>query len=132
MRTSSAAPLPRSIPERAAGWASSPSPAARARNLDEVERAVEEGYARFGKIDILVNNAAGNFISPTEQLSPNAFRLISDIVWMGAVHTSLTLGKRWIAEKQEATIMNVLTVYARTGSGYVVPSACFEGGGWSR
>jgi 2,4-dienoyl-CoA reductase [(3E)-enoyl-CoA-producing], mitochondrial len=94
------------------------------RNLEDVERVVEAGYERFGKIDLLVNNAAGNFISPTEELSPNAFRLIADIVWMGSVHTTLTLGKRWIREGQEATVLNVLTVYARTGSGYVVPSAC--------
>src|SRR3954465_2444470 len=72
------------------------------RNLDEVEAMVDAGYERFGKIDLLVNNAAGNFISPTEDLSPNAFRLISDIVLMGTVNTSLTLGKRWIRDKQEA------------------------------
>jgi 2,4-dienoyl-CoA reductase [(3E)-enoyl-CoA-producing], mitochondrial len=94
------------------------------RDGADVERLVDAACARFGAVDILVNNAAANFISPTEDLTANAFRLVSDIVWMGTVHCTLTLGKRWIQEGRGGTILNILTTYARTGSGYVVPSAC--------
>jgi NAD(P)-dependent dehydrogenase (short-subunit alcohol dehydrogenase family) len=76
----------------------------------------------------LVNNAAGNFISPTERLSANAFSSIIDIVLKGTVNCTLALGKHWITEKQSAAILNIVTTYAFTGSAYVVPSAAAKGG----
>ena len=98
------------------------------RNIEEVERLVQKGLAHFGKIDGLVNNAAGNFISPTERLSANAFSSIIDIVLKGTVNCTLTLGKYWIAQKQSAVVLNIVTTYAFTGSAYVVPSAAAKGG----
>jgi NAD(P)-dependent dehydrogenase (short-subunit alcohol dehydrogenase family) len=98
------------------------------RKYDEVQRMLQEAVKAFERIDVLVNNAAGNFISPTERLSANAFSTIIDIVLKGSVNCSLALGKYWIGEKIPGNILNIVTTYAFTGSAYVVPSACAKGG----
>ena len=98
------------------------------RKIEDVENVIDQGYEKFGKIDLLVNNAAGNFISPTERLSANAFSVIIDIVLKGTCNYTLTLGKKWIKAKSGGTILNIVTTYAMTGSGYVVPSAAAKGG----
>ncbi len=98
------------------------------RKYDEVENVLKQSVDAFGRVDVLVNNAAGNFISPTERLSANAFSSIIDIVLKGSVNCSLALGKYWIAEKIPGNILNIITTYAFTGSAYVVPSACAKGG----
>ena len=64
---------------------------------------------------MLINNAAGNFISPTERLSANAFSVVIDIVLKGTCNYTLTLGKKWIKDKKEGTILNIATTYAMTG-----------------
>jgi NAD(P)-dependent dehydrogenase (short-subunit alcohol dehydrogenase family) len=84
---------------------------------------------KFGKVDVLLNNAAGNFIAPTERLSANAFDTIIDIVLKGTKNCTLALGKHWIAKKQESSVvLNIVTTYAWTGSAYVVPSATAKAG----
>ena len=98
------------------------------RNYEEVESVLEQAIAKFGYVNCLVNNAAGNFISPTERLSPNAFATIIDIVLKGTANCTLALGKHWIKQEQAGTILNIVTTYASTGSGYVVPSACAKAG----
>jgi len=98
------------------------------RNYSEVEQVLQQALDAFGSVNALVNNAAGNFISPTERLSANAFSTIIDIVLKGSVNCSLALGKYWIKEKTPGNILNIITTYASTGSGYVVPSACAKGG----
>ncbi|MEJ6694878.1 MAG: SDR family oxidoreductase [Chitinophagales bacterium] len=99
------------------------------RELAQVEAVRDAAIDKFGKVDILLNNAAGNFISPTERLSANAFKTIIDIVLMGTVNCTLTFGKHWINTKQDkGNVLNIVTTYAWTGSGYVVPSACAKGG----
>ncbi len=98
------------------------------RNSSDVEKIIEAGYKKFKKIDHLINNAAGNFISPTERLSPKAFDVIIDIVLKGSTYYTLLLGKKWIKDKTPGTILNIVTTYAFTGSGYVVPSAVSKGG----
>ncbi len=98
------------------------------RDYTQVEHLLNEATATFGQVDALVNNAAGNFISPTERLSANAFSTIIDIVLKGTVNCTLAFGKHWIAQKQAATVLNIVTTYAFTGSAYVVPSACAKGG----
>lgn len=98
------------------------------RNIEDVERMYKEAEDNFGSVDVLVNNAAGNFISPTERLSANAFSTIIDIVLKGTANCTLTFGKKWIERKQHANILNIITTYAFTGSGYVVPSAVAKGG----
>jgi NAD(P)-dependent dehydrogenase (short-subunit alcohol dehydrogenase family) len=98
------------------------------RNNDEVEMVLQKALSSFGEVHGLLNNAAGNFISPTERLSSNAFSTIIDIVLKGTANCTLAFGKHWIAKKQAGTILNIVTTYAFTGSGYVVPSACAKGG----
>jgi len=98
------------------------------RTYAQVEQLLAASTDKFGQIDALLNNAAGNFISPTERLSANAFSSIIDIVLKGTVNCSLAFGKHWIKEKQPASILNIVTTYAFTGSAYVVPSSCAKGG----
>ena len=98
------------------------------RDAEQVDHVLAKTLERFGTVDVLLNNAAGNFISPTERLSANAFSSIIDIVLKGTVNCTLAFGKHWIKEKQSATVLNIVTTYAFTGSAYVVPSACAKGG----
>ncbi|MDB5016835.1 MAG: short-chain dehydrogenase [Mucilaginibacter sp.] len=98
------------------------------RNYEEVEKVLNDAVQMFGRVDVLINNAAGNFISPTERLSANAFSTVIDIVLKGSVNCSLALGKYWISEKIPGNMLNIITTYAFTGSAYVVPSACAKGG----
>lgn len=98
------------------------------RQPEQVERLVHETWDRFGAAHALVNNAAGNFICPTERLSPNAFRAVVEIVLMGTSNCTLAFGKRWIAEKIPGTLLNIVATYAWSGSGYVAPSAAAKAG----
>ncbi len=99
------------------------------RKYAEVENTLAEAIKKFGSVDTLINNAAGNFISPTERLSNRAFDTVVDIVLRGSYNCTLALGKYWIKEKQiNKTVLNIVTTYAWTGSAYVVPSACAKAG----
>jgi short-subunit dehydrogenase len=99
------------------------------RHYEEVEAMLQEVLKAYGKVDVLLNNAAGNFISPTERLSANAFDTIIDIVLKGSKNCTLAFGKHWIDTKQESsTVLNIVTTYAFTGSAYVVPSATAKAG----
>ena len=97
------------------------------RDPDQVESMVEQTVKDLGSIDILLNNAAGNFISPTEKLSPNAFKTVIDIVLNGTFHCTQAAGKV-MRKNKSGIILNIVTTYAWTGSGYVVPSACAKAG----
>jgi NAD(P)-dependent dehydrogenase (short-subunit alcohol dehydrogenase family) len=99
-----------------------------ARKYVEVEAVLQKSIEHFGAVHGLVNNAAGNFISPTEHLSHKGFDVVVDIVLKGTYNFTLAVGKYWIAEKIKGTIMNIVTTYAWTGSGYVVPSAAAKAG----
>lgn len=98
------------------------------RKYEDVESMLQSAIERFGRVDYLVNNAAGNFISPTERLSHRAFDTIIDIVLKGTSNCTLAIGKYWIKEKIQGNILNITTTYAWTGSGYVVPSAAAKAG----
>ena len=99
------------------------------RHYEQVEKMLEEVVSNFGGVDILLNNAAGNFISPTERLSANAFDTIIDIVLKGSKNCTLALGKHWIDKgEKNKTVLNIVTTYAWTGSAYVVPSATAKAG----
>ena len=94
----------------------------------QVENLLNTSIEKYGKVDVLVNNAAGNFISPTERLSNRAFDIIINIVLRGTYNCTLAFGKYWIDKKSEGTVLNIVTTYAWTGSAYVVPSACAKAG----
>ncbi len=98
------------------------------RNYAEVENVIKSTDNQLGKIDVLINNAAGNFISPTERLSHRAFDAVVDIVLKGSYNCTLALGKYWIENKLPGNVLSIVTTYAFTGSGYVVPSACAKAG----
>jgi len=85
-------------------------------------------WADQGGLDILVNNAAGNFVARTETLSPRAVDAVLAVVLHGAAYVTLACGKRWIAEQRPATVLSILATYAETGSAYVVPSAMSKAG----
>jgi NAD(P)-dependent dehydrogenase (short-subunit alcohol dehydrogenase family) len=96
-----------------------------------VATAVEEMIERIwaeGPLDGLVNNAAGNFISQTKDLSPRAFDAIANIVLHGTFYVTNACGKRWIAEKRPASVISILTTWVWTGSPFVVPSAMSKAG----
>jgi NAD(P)-dependent dehydrogenase (short-subunit alcohol dehydrogenase family) len=98
------------------------------RKYEEIENVIKTAESTFGQIHGVVNNAAGNFISPTERLSHRAFDIVVDIVLKGSYYTTLAAGKNWINNKQPGVFLNIVTTYAWTGSGYVVPSACGKAG----
>ena len=99
------------------------------RHYEEVENMLKTVLDAYGKADVLLNNAAGNFISPTERLSANAFDTIIDIVLKGTKNCTLAFGKHWIDTKQaSSTVLNIVKTYAWTGSAYVVPSATAKAG----
>jgi NAD(P)-dependent dehydrogenase (short-subunit alcohol dehydrogenase family) len=79
-------------------------------------------------LDALVNNAAGNFISRSESLSPRGVDAVLNIVLHGAAYCTLGAGRRWLAAKHKGTVLSIITTYAWTGSAYVVPSAMAKAG----
>lgn len=98
------------------------------REIEQIEGMWKKATEELGQIHVVLNNAAGNFISPTERLSANAFSTVLDIVLKGTSLMTLTAGKDWIEKKQTGTFLNIVTTYAWTGSGYVVPSAAAKAG----
>ena len=100
------------------------------RDPAAVEAAASAADQQFGRIDTLVNNAAGNFMARTESLSPNAFNAVVGIVLNGSFHCTQAFGKRWISQKIGGNVLNIVTTYAAAncGSGFVVPSACAKAG----
>jgi NAD(P)-dependent dehydrogenase (short-subunit alcohol dehydrogenase family) len=97
------------------------------RDNQRVE-AMIESFWQDGPLDGLVNNAAGNFICRTEDLSIGAFEAVIGIVLMGTIHVTMACGKRWLKEGHRANVLNITTTYAESGSGYVVPSAVAKAG----
>ncbi|HEV2129466.1 MAG TPA: SDR family oxidoreductase [Longimicrobiaceae bacterium] len=98
------------------------------RDFGQVEGMVSAVGERWGGIDVLVNNAAGNFLSATEDLSPNGFNAIVQTVLYGSFHATLAVGRQMIERGQGGSILNIVTTYAWTGSAFVVPSAAGKAG----
>jgi NAD(P)-dependent dehydrogenase (short-subunit alcohol dehydrogenase family) len=81
-----------------------------------------------GALNVLMNNAAGNFLARTEELSLRAFESVMGIVLLGTLHTTMACGKRWLSAGHSAVVLNITTTYTTTGSAYVVPSAVAKAG----
>ena len=97
------------------------------RASSDVEGYID-GIFQEGPLDGLVNNAAGNFISPTKDLSHKGFDAIANIVFHGTFYITHSVGKRWIEQKLKGSIISILTTWVWTGSPYVVPSAMSKSG----
>ena len=97
------------------------------RYTDDVEPLIEKLWAE-GPLDVLVNNAAGNFLARTEELSSHAFDAVIGIVLKGTINMTLACGRRWLAGKHKGVVLSIATTYADTGSAYVVPSAVAKAG----
>lgn len=98
------------------------------RDFDAVGAAFQAIRAELGQIDGLVNNAAGNFYCLSEELSPNGFKTVVDIVLHGSFNCSRHFGEYLVKEKRPGAILNIVTTYTETGSAFVLPSACAKAG----
>jgi len=101
------------------------------RIAEQVDALVARTVARFGRLDILVNNAAGNFISPAEDLSPNGFRTVVDIVLNGTFLCSRAAGRYWLGKEMPGAIVNIIATYAWTGGAGVAHSSAAKAGVWN-
>jgi NAD(P)-dependent dehydrogenase (short-subunit alcohol dehydrogenase family) len=97
------------------------------RASQDVDNYIDRIFQK-SPLDGLVNNAAGNFISPTKDLSPKGFDAIANIVFHGTFYITHSVGKRWIENNQKGSIISILTTWVWTGSPYVVPSAMSKSG----
>ncbi len=98
------------------------------RDAAAVDAMVQHIWDDSGPLTGLVNNAAGNFISPTKDLTPNGFNAIANIVFHGTFYVTQAVGKRWIAGKNKGTVISILVTWVHTGAPYVVPSAMSKAG----
>ncbi|XP_063780146.1 2,4-dienoyl-CoA reductase [(3E)-enoyl-CoA-producing], mitochondrial [Pseudophryne corroboree] len=98
------------------------------RDPESVKKAVADLIQVAGHPNVIINNAAGNFISPSERLSANAWRTITDIVLNGTAYVTLEVGKELIKAGKGAAFLAITTIYAESGSGFVVPSASAKAG----
>ena len=98
------------------------------RDAAAVDAMVQRIWDESGPLAGLVNNAAGNFISPTKDLTPNGFNAIANIVFHGTFYVTHAVGKRWIAGGHKGSVITILVTWVHTGSPYVVPSAMSKAG----
>ena len=98
------------------------------RDAAAVDAMVQRIWDEAGPLTGLVNNAAGNFISPTKDLTPNGFNAIANIVFHGTFYVTHAVGKRWIAGGHSGSVVSILVTWVHTGSPYVVPSAMSKAG----
>jgi NAD(P)-dependent dehydrogenase (short-subunit alcohol dehydrogenase family) len=102
--------------------------AADVREPDQVKALVERAVERFGRVDGLVNNAAGNFLVPAEDLTPNGFDAVVRTVLYGSVSCTLEVGRHLLARRAPGAIVSIVTTYAWTGTAFALPSACAKAG----
>ena len=102
--------------------------AADVRDPDQVKALVAHAVERFGRVDGLVNNAAGNFLATSEDLTPNGFDAVVRTVLHGSVHCTLEVGRHLLARKAPGAIVSIVTTYAWTGTAFALPSACAKAG----
>ena len=115
------------------GAPSTPTPAVHfgvcdVRDHAQVEQLLESLEGAGGPLTDLVNNAAGNFLCPSEELTPNGFKSVVDIVLGGTFNCTHAFGRRAIAAGRSGSVLNIVTTYTETGSAFVLPSACAKAG----
>lgn len=93
------------------------------RKADLVDAAMDEIWALHGPLTGVINNAAANFIAPTESLSPRAFEAVTSTVMNGSFNTTHAAGRRWIEGGDKGVVLSTLTTWVWSGSAFVVPSA---------
>jgi NAD(P)-dependent dehydrogenase (short-subunit alcohol dehydrogenase family) len=98
------------------------------RDFPAVQAVADGVEKQLGRIDGLVNNAAGNFLAASEDLSPNGFKTVVDIVLNGTFNCTSAFGKKMIARGKGGAVVSIVTTYAWTGSAFVLPSACAKAG----
>lgn len=98
------------------------------RDAQAVDAMIEHIWTESGPLTGLVNNAAGNFISPTKDLTVNGFNAIANTVFHGTFYVTHAVGRRWIADRLKGSVLTVLVTWVWTGSPYVVPSAMSKAG----
>ena len=98
------------------------------RDYDAVGEMISYLNEEYGILNGLVNNAAGNFLSASEDLSPNAFKSVVDIVLHGTFNCTQHFGRHLIDAKQKGSVLNIVTTYTETGSAFVLPSSCAKAG----
>jgi len=98
------------------------------RVAEAVDDMVAQIWADGGALTGLVNNAAGNFISRTKDLSPRGFNAIADIVFRGSFYVTLACGKRWIEGGNKGSVISILTTWVWNGGPFTVPSAMSKAG----
>jgi NAD(P)-dependent dehydrogenase (short-subunit alcohol dehydrogenase family) len=98
------------------------------RDPEQVERLVATAAERFGRVDGLVNNAAGNFLVTSEDLSPNGFDAVVRTVLHGSVYCTLAVGRHLLARRSPGAIVSIVTTYAWTGTAFALHSACAKAG----
>ena len=98
------------------------------RDYAAVDAMAQRIWEESGPLTGLVNNAAGNFISPTKDLTPNGFNAIANIVFHGSFYVTHSVGKRWIEGGTKGSVVSILVTWVWTGSPYVVPSAMSKAG----
>jgi len=98
------------------------------RDPQAVRAAFDAIERELGPANQLINGAAGNFLCPSEDLTPNAFNAVVQIVLYGTFHCTAELGRRLIGRKQTGEVLSIVTTYAATGSAFVLPSAAAKGG----
>lgn len=98
------------------------------RNWEHISNALDSAYSEMDGVDVLVNNAAGNFINRTENISEHGFQSIIGTVLNGTINCSMVIGRKWISTGSKGNIINITATYAWTGSAFVVPSAVSKAG----
>ncbi len=98
------------------------------RDFDAVGVMMKRLVEEFGSLEGLVNNAAGNFLSPSEDISPNGFKSVVDIVLHGTFNCTQHFGNYLINNERQGSILSIVTTYTETGSAFVLPSACAKAG----
>lgn len=121
-------PLEQTVAEIRAAGGRAEAVTCNVREVESVEAFVEEAEARQGEIDALVNNAAGNFLAPTDKLTPNGFDAIVRTNLYGSFYTTQTCGRRWIERGTKGAVVSIVTTYAEPGSAFLVPSAVSKAG----